>query len=263
MEPLGRPLPSLRRRFGQAGGTGPYLQLARWGLESSDQHFSNILADFVASTSNSLLEPNESDIRRAVESAVDRGIARHPADFADKAGLAKSTLHHVVYHRNRPSLAVALRVAAAADVSMAGLFIPEKWAVGISGRAPKALESAPRLRNPRKHDWAQIRRYAQVALDRGEAVSIRRLAQELEIDEAQCGTNIGELRTTLLQRGREVRQAQWERKLEALIEEVMEARRSLMEQNKRLTARAIGKEVGRPVGSPFMRHALRETKGMM
>ena len=115
----------------------------------------------------------------------------------------------------------------------------------------------PRLRSSRQHDWEQIRRDAQNALSRGEAVSLQRLARELGVDQSYLAERIGDIRHAILERGCEARKGERIARLAELTETVRQTRKSLIEQGTRVTARAIGKALNYPTGSPYMRQALK------
>jgi hypothetical protein len=78
--------------------------------------------------------PNSPDIQRVVESAVRRGLVDSGAELARSAGIAKATLSGLISGQ-RGGLDTYLRLAVAADVGLAGLFVPRLWREGIVGHA--------------------------------------------------------------------------------------------------------------------------------
>lgn len=239
------------------GGTPSFVHLARCWDAELDMFTAVVLGEFAAQASTSMMPADAPDIGRVVRSATERDVASCPAHLARAAGLSVTTLHTIVNRRTNPSMAVLLRLAAVADVSMAGIFYPEFWQEGVRGAAPPALSEAPRLRNNRQHDWAQIRRETAAALGQGEAISLQRVARRLGLDQSYFADRIGDMRQTILERGKETREAERKAKLVELTEMVRQASEALHGRGVRVTARAIGKALARPTGSPYMRQALK------
>lgn len=239
------------------GGAPSRVHLTRRRDAELDMFTSVVLGEFVAKASTSVLPAHAPDIGRMVGSAIERDVASCPAHIAKVAGLSVPTLHTIMSGRNNPSLVVILRLAAATDVSMAGLFYPEFWQEGVRGAAPPALSEAPRLRNNRQHDWAQIRRDTSAALTQGDAISLQRMARRLGLDQSYFAERIGDMRQAILERGKVTREAERKAKLVELTEMVRQAGEALRSQGVRVTARAIGKALARPTGSPYMRQALK------
>jgi len=241
----------------RVGGSPSFAHLARRHDERTDMFCSEVLGEFVARTSTIQAPASHCEVNKVINSAVDHGIASSEAALASMAGLSKSTLATVKRGVNRPSLVLLLRLAAAADVSLAGVFYSQLWRERARGLAPAEMAALPRLRVNRKHDWNQIRQDAQAALERGEAISLQRLARNLSLDQSYLAGKIGDMRGAILDRGREARAAERLARLAEMTETVRRTRDSLIAQGARATARAIGRALDRPTRSPYMRHALK------
>ena len=235
--------------------------LARRDKKEIDRHIANVLGEFVAEASVAHELAPRADVERVVASSITRQVSQSFSKLSESAGLAKSTLHCIMTGRNWPSLSALTRLASAADVGVAGIFYPSLWREDVRGAAPKELRKLSRFKNNRrKHDWDEIRREAQAALDRGEPVSLQGLARELQVDQAYLGIGIGDLRQAILTRGRESRLAARQATFSALFCAVREARMTLMQKGERVSARAIGEALNRPPASPYLRQALKAAR---
>lgn len=126
--------------------------------------------------------------------------------------------------------------------------------------APDSLRSAPRLRVNQKRDWDQIRRQAKTALAAGQAISLQQLSRKLGVDQSHLAANIGELRDDILQRGREVRKATRQKRMDDLTASVKQARASLIAEHLRVSGRSISEIMNVSVKSAYMRRAIKSTR---
>ena len=218
---------------------------------------SGVLGQFAAQIGQAHLRPNGCAVTAAVESAIARGLAINRKDFSAKAGLSNPTLHTVLSGRGHPSLSVLLRIAAAGDVSMAGMLYSALWTTDVRGLAPAELSRAPRLRAKRNHDWEQIRSYVNAALVAGQPLSMRQLSRDLELDQSFFSAKVGDVRDQIALRARQSREESRALRLEKFTELAKKACQSLTSRGTRISARAISKEMNLPVGSPIMRRALK------
>ena len=243
-----------RRRM---GGVPSFAHMARRHDVDVDTSCSRVLGQFIAQISRLHAKPDDCAVAAAVDSAVARGLAASRAKFSVRAGLPNSTVHTVINRGGSTSITVLMRVAAAADVSMAGLLYSSLWQVDVRGVAPAELSRSPRLRVNRKHDWAQIRREAMAALSAGESVSLQMLARKLKVDQSYFSAQIGEVREEILERARASRAADRKRRLEELTASVRQARECLIANGTRVSARAIGEVLSMPGNSPYIRRAVK------
>ena len=239
------------------GATPSLPHLARRHDVEVDMFGANVLGEFAAEISQTSESPITCDASAVVHSAIARGLARHPADFADRAGLSASTLHTIVRGTNNPSLVILMRIAAVADVSLAGMLYPELARIEARGNPPLALGEVGRLRQNRKHDWNLIRQEAAGAMASGEDVTLRKLARTLMVDQSYLAARIGNLRAEIVQQGREKRRAKRSGHVSALAAEVARARQALVAQSLTPSARQIGKFLQVEHTSPLMREAMK------
>ncbi len=239
------------------GATPSLPHLARRHDVEVDMFGAKVLAEFVTEISQISESPLACDASAVVHSAISRGLVRHSADFADRAGLSASTLHTVVKGTNNPSLVILMRIAAVADVSLAGMLYPQLAEVEVRGPPPQALREVGRLRQNRTHDWNVIRQGAANALASGQDVTLRKLARELMVDQSYLASRIGNLRSEIVQQGREKRKAKRSEQVKALAVEVTRARGALVAQSLAPSARQIGKFLQVEHTSPLMREAMK------
>ena len=216
-----------------------------------------VLAEFVAEISQVSESPLTCDASATIHSAISRGLACHSADFAERAGLSKSTLHTVVKGTNNPSLVILMRIAAVADVSLAGILYPQLARIEVRGSPPMALRKVGRLRQNRTHDWRLIRQEAAGAMASGEDVTLSKLARTLMVDQSYLAARIGNLRAEIVKQGREKRKAKRSEQVSALAAEVTRARKALVAQSLTPSARQIGKFLQVEHTSPLMREAMK------
>ena len=118
---------------------------------------------------------------------------------------------------------------------------PQLAEVEVRGPPPQALREVGRLRQNRTHDWNVIRQEATNALASGQDVTLRKLAQELMVDQSYLASRIGNLRSEIVQKGREKRKAKRSEQVRALAVDVIRARGALVAQSLAPSARQIGK----------------------
>ena len=239
-------------------GTTPSLpHLSRRHDVEIDMFGAKVLGEFVTEISQISEPPIACDASAVVHSAVSRGLARHPADFAKTAGLSTSTLHTIVKGTNNPSLVILMRIAAVADVSLAGMLYPQLARIEVRGNPPQALREVGRLRQNRTHDWNLIRQEAAGAMASGEDVTLRKLARELMVDQSYLASRIGNLRAEIVQQGREKRKAKRSEQVRTLAADVAGAREELIALSLTPSARQIGKLLQVEHTSPLMREAMK------
>jgi len=239
------------------GGTPSFPHLARRHDVEVDMFCSTVLAEFVSEISQISESTPSCDASAVVQSAISRGLARNPFEFAKRAGLSTSTLHTIANRTNSPSLVILMRIAAAADVSLAGMLYPQLARVEVRGSPPQALREVGRLRQNRTHDWNLIRREAADALESGKDVTLRKLARELMVDQSYLAARIGDLRGSIVEQGREKRKAKRIEQVRALATDVARARAELAAQSLTPSARQIGKLLQVEHTSPLMREAMK------
>jgi transcriptional regulator with XRE-family HTH domain len=190
-------------------------------------------------------QANGSGIARAVQSAIDRDIVKSDAALAQRAGVAKSTLCRLTSDpRARPSVDVLFRVAAAADVSIAGMLRSDLWRERPwSRRSDVGPIAIPPKRKPRI-DWADVRAQVECLLVDEESVpTVAAIAAEVRVDAAHLSKVIPDLRArvqaTALTRT-SVRQAQQDALLAQRIEAFLAARRVA---SRRISWRSASREL--------------------
>jgi hypothetical protein len=175
-----------------------FRSLSRQEAKPVDSRASQLLGELVGCAGQLRLSSENPSVRRVVESAVSRGKALHAADLAKRAGLAKSSLHGYMNSiGGKPSLGALLRLALAADVSLAGMFSAERWHEDVFGSGTPQVAQVLGVRRYAKPDWDRIRAQveAQVRADLPE--SVRRMARLLDVDQAELRRRIPDLTSQL------------------------------------------------------------------
>lgn len=227
------------------GGAAPSLsfaQLAWTGAPDVDVWCGRTLGAFVAQASAQAGPLGGADLRRVVDSAIDRGVAANMAGLTRQAGLPLITLHSLIQRKGNPALAVLVRLATAAGVSMYGILDPGSWCDNDAEHPPRNLGELPRLRKRQYHDWASIRREVSGALARGEVEPASTLAQRLGVDASYLSAKLGkDLYAQVIHRAREARRARRQERQVVLAQQMREARQCLLEQGIRPSANKISK----------------------
>jgi hypothetical protein len=142
---------------------------------------SRLVADFVEATQR--LGPDESprapDVRRLIESAIRRGIFDTRAALALEAGISKGTLHLYEHQGGNASLDCLARLALAADVSLAGLFMPNHWSEGVAGGSAGNCSGLKARRSRPRRDWSAIEARAEKSLVSDAPMTTAELARVL------------------------------------------------------------------------------------
>lgn len=127
---------------------------------------SRLVADFVEATQR--LGPDEfpraPDVRRLIESAIRRGIFDTRSALALEARISKGTLDLYEHQGGNASLDCLARLALAADVSLAGLFMPNQWSEGVAGGSAGNCSGLKARRSRPRRDWSAIEASAESSL---------------------------------------------------------------------------------------------------
>lgn len=236
-----------------------FAQIARRHDVEADMFCSEMVAELVAHLSSATEAPTVCNVHNAIRAAIERGLCANVAEFGRKGSLPKATLHCAANGRNRPSLAVSLRIAAAAQVPIAALYFPTLSSDAHQRPLLTVARSLGKVREAKRHavNWSVVSSQARSSLRQGERVTLRQLASDLDVDASMFASRIGEVRHEILRHAKKERSAQREVKIQALADSVREVRLSLKARGVRVSARRIGVEMGRHERTLCMREAIR------
>lgn len=162
-----------------------FRSLSRLGAQAVDSRASRLLGELVGCVSQLRESAELPAVRRVVESAVSRGKALHAADIARRAGIAKSSLHGYMHSTGGlPSLGALLRLALAADVSLAGMFSAECWHEDVFGSENLQVAHALGVRKHAKLDWDRIRAQIENQIRADFPESLEQIARVVNVDPA-------------------------------------------------------------------------------
>lgn len=238
-----------------------FIHLSRRKDVVLDTFFARVLGEFAAETSKLTTPPPRAcDLRSAVQAAIDNGLAKHHKQFAEHAGLSPSSLFCALRRENGCSLGILVRIAAAADVSMAGLLYQEARKEGVRGLPPLEIRASQRLRTNVKRDWDAIKSGARRSLDMGHPISMQQLARELGVDASYLSVKIVALAPLIRERADAARAEMRAQRLIDTTEAVKLACDSLRASHKSVSSRRIGEVVGMSEDGPYMRKAIKLVK---
>lgn len=206
---------------------------------------SRLVAEFVKALQKlpSDQAPRRPDVGRLIESAIRRDVFPNRAALAREAGISKGSLHLYEHQGGNASLDCLARLAMAADVGLAGLFMPEVWTEGRDGGAFVSCAGLqPRRRRPRR-DWNSVRAHAESSLLSDVPLTSAELAREIGTCPSylrkQLGTRASDLDEAVRNRNKQLREEAAKR-LAGVIEEKIAL---LATAGVRVSARKIAKSV--------------------
>lgn len=165
--------------------TPSFRSLSRLAARTIDSRASQLLGELVGCASELRASSELPSVRRVVESAVSRGKALHAADIARRAGLSKSALHGYMHSTGGPpSLGALLRLALAADVSLAGMFSAERWHEDVFGSESPQVALILGVRKHSKLDWDRIRANIEKQIRADLPESLEQIARVANVDPA-------------------------------------------------------------------------------
>jgi DNA-binding XRE family transcriptional regulator len=160
---------------------------------------SKLVAEFIEALQKTSLDwtPGRPDVARLIESAVRRGVVQTRAALAREAGISKGSLHLYEHQGGNPSLDCLARLALAAGVGLAGLFVPEAWVERGDGAAFGGCAwLEPRRRRPRRN-WVDVSAHVEGCLISAVPVTTAELARKIGTCPSYLRKQIGSRATDL------------------------------------------------------------------
>jgi len=224
-------------------------------VEELDLFLGNVVAEFVARASMATEAVRLADLQGLVDMALAQGHVRNAAQLASAASVPLSTLVGMMKGRNSPSLQILARLAGAARVPMASIFLGD--GVESDGPAPPpGLTRLPRLRYPRSHIWEEVQKDANEVVASGEQLSLTQLGQRLGVDCSHLSSRIDlEVRQIFVARGRAARAQTRHDRLTKMAEQIRGAIAQLSAEGLRVSARAVSARLNSSAGTPYFRLA--------
>jgi len=182
------------------------------------------------------------NFRRVITSAVSRGICSGTIDLVRKAQLSKATLTSLL-RGEKAGFDTWVRVALAADVSLAGLFAPELW---DEGKAGTGLSWRSRLSLARQRpplDWVEVRRSVEVMLESEQPLEIAVLARRLAVDAKHLKSRLGDLAPRLQQAAALRRKGDEARAVSTMAQKIEEEITARKASGRRVSARSLAQRL--------------------
>jgi hypothetical protein len=202
-------------------------------------------------------ELRKPDLRRVIESATARGVCAGTEHFLRIAHISKGTFSGLI-HGAKGSLDLWVRVALAADVSLAGLFAPELWAENVRGESISWLRRLTPIRRWRSLDWDDIRQQVTAQIESGNAESFNAFSARLGVDAAHLRRVLGR---RLVDRFNKAAAAKRDRESSAevlaLAAQLVKETSSMVDRGVRPSARALARRLSRGRQSSIFVAALR------
>lgn len=181
-------------------------------------------------------------LRKVIQSAVDRGVCSGTIELVRRAQISKSTLSALL-QGSKAGLDTWVRIALAADVSLAGLFAPELWAEGVRGTCISWRSELSEARRRPSLDWDAVRRDVGGRLERSEPISIYALGKLLSADPMHLKKQLGPLAEELQVAASKRRAAELAETAKSLAQKIRGEAVALRENGSRISARSIAKRV--------------------
>jgi hypothetical protein len=202
-------------------------------------------------------ELRKPDLRRVIESAVARGICTGTNHFLRIAHISKGTFSGLL-NGGKGSLDLWVRVALAADVSLAGLFVPELWAVDVRGEPISWLRRMTPIRRWRSLDWDDIRRQVTAQIESGNAEGFNAFSTRLGVDASHLRSGLGHRLVDRLNKAAAAkRDRESSAEVLALAAQMVKETASMVGQGVRPSVRALARRLSRGRKSSIFVAALR------
>lgn len=202
-------------------------------------------------------ELRKPDLRRVIESATARGVCAGTEHFLRIAHISKGTFSGLL-HGAKGNLDLWVRVALAADVSLAGLFAPELWAEDVRGESISWLRRFTPIRRWRSLDWEDIRRQAEAQIESGDAESFAAFSTRLGVDAAHLRRGLGRRLVDRLNKAAAAkRDRESSAEVLALATQMVKETASMVGEGVRPSARALARRLSRGRQSSIFITALR------
>ena len=182
------------------------------------------------------------DLRKVIRSAVERGVCSGTIELVRRAQISKGTLSALL-HGYKAGLDTWVRIALAADVSLAGLFAPELWAEGVRGICISWRSELSENRRRPSLDWDAVRRDVGDRLERADPIGIYALGRVLSADPKHLKKQLGPLAAELQVAVSKHRAAELAETAKLLAQKIRGEAVALRENGSRVSARAIAKRV--------------------
>ena len=195
-------------------------------------------------------EPNLEKMHESIEfliEKVDFGVAAH---FAKRVGIGKPCLHGWRKNRSAITLEGALQVCAFTGFDVASFFEghTHKWVRGqVLEQLPLELLHPKQVpaRQPRVHDWPAIRLKLRAYLKTIKPISVRKIGQELDIDDRLLYLHANDLVRELAQRHLQYRERHFKAAIAVATEKVRQACLTLSSQGVGISPSALESLVSR------------------
>ena len=184
------------------------------------------------------------DLRRVIDSCKARCIGG-TNQLVRMSGFSKGALSAMLGGA-KAGLDTWIRVAAAADVSLAGLFADELWREGVNGKTCAFRNSLFQVRKLNPIDWPEVRRAAEARIADGTASGFYAFCREMDMDAHHAGKMLGELRNQLNAVGAVTQAKNEARSVDELAATIRTIAANYGEQGLRLSARSIARHLQSP-----------------
>lgn len=220
----------------------------RRGEASQGLHESILAAEALADMLHKLralpldVPPTPPDLRKVINSAVERQICSGTMEFLEFAGIPKGTFSALI-NGEKGSLDLWLRVALAADLSLPGLFHSDFWCSDVNGQSVRWRPCFTTRKRRHLLEWDSIRQTVRDLIASENPTTLYQLGKKLRIDPKHLRKGLGTLAEDLNADAAAKNARSRTAEIKALSERLAEERDRLHQAGARVSARALARGI--------------------
>lgn len=215
-------------------------------LDPIHMNVATLLGELVARTRTISEHDPIPGVKRAQDSAIDRGRVLNSAELARRCDLAKSTVHTLANDpQARPSLDALTRIALVADVSLVGMIDASQWHTDLFAGPVPCLTDVFKRRVYKRSNWQEIHVEVEQRLSAGERIpSVAALARTHDLDPSHMAVNLGSLTPRLREQARQHKQSIREEAVAQTETKIANACQRLWREGKKPSAKQVAHLLG-------------------